>query len=1048
METTEVGQVPIKNETSFTESSQESKVEQIPNGTVQSSTTSEKTVSQSVESNVQPFGEAKPIEVAAIVPSTPQEPIQHAIADTNGQVQPEVQVAPVVSVPQTAPVEVAPVVQVAPVVSVPQTAPVEVAPVVQVAPVVSVPQTAPVEIAPVVQVAPAVSIPQTAPVEVAPVVQVAPAVSVPQTAPVEVAPVVQVAPVVSVPQTAPVEVVPVVQVAPVVSVPQTAPVEVAPVVQVAPAAPVVQLAPIAPLVQAVVPIVQQIPIVEPVVVQQPIEQPIVVQQPVQQTLQEKAPEQIIANGNVVTGDGLLVECVEPIVQQQPIIAPIVQQSAPVVVPQPIIAPVEVQQPIIAPVSEALLIIAPQVSAPAPAPVAAPISQPPPIVAAAAVIPDVYNNNTVINAPQPKEPEILKQSFENNKEIQQESIKKQLNEIITDIEKNVNVNDDYPTDNLNKSYSYSEEKFKSSVKRSTTSSINKNSVIMSNRGFKPSDRHDPNKKSFLLDLSKKIWTKRDAVDGKKPIDLQKIFTPATDVDEILPGKNRKLFASSCFYTPGLHPTVEDQIELAQRISHSLSDISNHTSKGQDMYVNRKKRSVKWIHDDGREEERFIDEPKKVPLKLLMDPRHVQDMNTMSNQIGYEAAPMSPEFGYEIVNALNATKGKGAELFAKRRRKAEKWIVDAANTVQQRHQAGAIQTPGVAPIQAFSDVGKQRVQQNMMMDQIQQNYGQPRVQMVRSPWDAALETGSANNAFASYEQNPNQQQQSYTGTAGQAQNYDYGSTSNTSSMYSSSKKDVQYQPSTQIKEQLSARDLAYKPTVPQGWQRPVSLPSGMFNVPELPIMSTSTSSFTSENMSKYSSNQCVSELPAQTVPLTFAPAQQQSAPQQNNLQQNQTQQQFNQYQQTSSSSVTSMTSKTYQQTSSSSSSSTTAKTFMPQIVKTLPQTMSPKSPIQRNDAVSSRSGMNASPVTPGILKMQIKLDAAVPVPPGGLAPPPSQCEPQFQNPIPLPLITSTEIPNYSSNYNTAARPFGQCKDYYRPIHMEEAKKMHPPVIYTDF
>lgn len=110
-------------------------------------------------------------------------------------------------------------------------------------------------------------------------------------------------------------------------------------------------------------------------------------------------------GNIVTGDGLLVESVEPIIQQQqPIIAPIVQQSAPVVVPQPIIAPVEVQQPIVAPVSEALLIIAPQVSAPAP--VAAPISQPPPIVAAAAVIPDVYNNNNVINAPQPKEPEIL------------------------------------------------------------------------------------------------------------------------------------------------------------------------------------------------------------------------------------------------------------------------------------------------------------------------------------------------------------------------------------------------------------------------------------------------------------------------------------------------------------------------------------------------------------------------------------------------------------------------------------------------------------------
>lgn len=94
--------------------------------------------------------------------------------------------------------------------------------------------------------------------------------------------------------------------------------------------------------------------------------------------------------------------------------------------------------------------------------------------------------------------------------------------------------------------------------------------------------------------------------------------------------------------------------------------------------------------------------------------------------------------------------------------------------------------------------------MTMDQIQQSYGQPRVQMVRSPWDAALESGSANNAFASYEQNPNQQQQQqYTGTAGQAQNYDFGSTSNTSSMYSSSKKEVQVRQSTIILLKLNIK-----------------------------------------------------------------------------------------------------------------------------------------------------------------------------------------------------------------------------------------------------
>lgn len=42
---------------------------------------------------------------------------------------------------------------------------------------------------------------------------------------------------------------------------------------------------------------------------------------------------------------------------------------------------------------------------------------------------------------------------------------------------------------------------------------------------------------------------------------------------------------------------------------------------------------------------------------MDPRHVQDFNTM-RQFGYEPAPMSPEFGFELVNALNAPEGKGS------------------------------------------------------------------------------------------------------------------------------------------------------------------------------------------------------------------------------------------------------------------------------------------------------------------------------------------------------------------------------------------------------
>ena len=58
---------------------------------------------------------------------------------------------------------------------------------------------------------------------------------------------------------------------------------------------------------------------------------------------------------------------------------------------------------------------------------------------------------------------------------------------------------------------------------------------------------------------------------------------------------KLYASSAFFTPGVHPTVEDQVELARRISSSLCDDTNKQSKGQTMYVHRKKRSVKWVHE---------------------------------------------------------------------------------------------------------------------------------------------------------------------------------------------------------------------------------------------------------------------------------------------------------------------------------------------------------------------------------------------------------------------------------------------------------------------
>lgn len=80
--------------------------------------------------------------------------------------------------------------------------------------------------------------------------------------------------------------------------------------------------------------------------------------------------------------------------------------------------------------------------------------------------------------------------------------------------------------------------------------------------------------------------------KKP---NKHITQTKNINHQIHVSSGKLYASSAFFTPGLHPTVEDQVELARRISSSLSDANNKLSKGQTMYVNRKKRSVKWVHE---------------------------------------------------------------------------------------------------------------------------------------------------------------------------------------------------------------------------------------------------------------------------------------------------------------------------------------------------------------------------------------------------------------------------------------------------------------------
>ncbi|XP_039496556.1 extracellular matrix-binding protein ebh isoform X12 [Drosophila santomea] len=371
------------------------------------------------------------------------------------------------------------------------------------------------------------------------------------------------------------------------------------------------------------------------------------------------------------------------------------------------------------------------------------------------------------------------------------------------------------------------------------------------------------------LYQKNTSSKESTNVSKTVDLRKIFTPATDAAEILP--NRKLYASSAFYSPTLHPTVEDQVELARRISHSLSDISNQTSKGQSMYVNRKKRSDKWVHEgrsqvytiftysgndginpykENSETNSTIELKKleKIPLKLIMNPNgKVRDYNSLKELINVEAGLLSPDNCAELITALQLHQGRGAELFAKRRRKANNWVVDESHSGTQYHPSGIpdlqqyhqrpVLSPNILP--AYSDAGKHRVQLNIHQNQLIERYSKPGLQVVQSPWKAALQTGSASSAFLEDTKDqcflpPALSPIPYSQTCCKdstdaIEPMSYGSPRYHTNAIASSSRSV-------IVPSNPQRDLAYTPCVAQGWgSRNVELPKGLYVPKEISLSS---------------------------------------------------------------------------------------------------------------------------------------------------------------------------------------------------------------------
>ncbi|XP_030379417.1 RNA polymerase II degradation factor 1 isoform X9 [Scaptodrosophila lebanonensis] len=165
--------------------------------------------------------------------------------------------------------------------------------------------------------------------------------------------------------------------------------------------------------------------------------------------------------------------------------------------------------------------------------------------------------------------------------------------------------------------------------------------------------------------------------------------------------------------------------------------------------------------------------------------------------------------------------------------------------QQYQPKPPTSPSIVP--AYSDAGKHRVQLNIHQDQLIEKYSKPGVQVVKSPWEAALQTGSASSAFVEESKFPSQTPPAASPSYFNRDYVDlpvapapapapttYGSQQDSyKNTYDTSAVTQRSQPLQPVNPQ---RELAYKPSVAQGWRGPqVELPRGLYVPKEISLAS---------------------------------------------------------------------------------------------------------------------------------------------------------------------------------------------------------------------
>ncbi|CAD5123077.1 DgyrCDS11455 [Dimorphilus gyrociliatus] len=193
------------------------------------------------------------------------------------------------------------------------------------------------------------------------------------------------------------------------------------------------------------------------------------------------------------------------------------------------------------------------------------------------------------------------------------------------------------------------------------------------------------------------------------------------------RRKKIFADSAFYDDDQHkyPTIEEQIKMARRVAMSLTAPINNKARGHRMFVKRQQRSEKWTYSGGELHEKkefdsdshhFMQQPwektwsnierssDETPLNFgeipvapplpanawrapvlpvgkgkekesALSAEEFERMRLLEQKNTHDS--INPQMCFNLAAALKSSKGKGGQIFAKRKARADKYIVDESN-----------------------------------------------------------------------------------------------------------------------------------------------------------------------------------------------------------------------------------------------------------------------------------------------------------------------------------------------------------------------------------